>query len=90
MTTLEIDTKDILAINKLQKLAKDKFNFNVNIIKEKSLDEKYYPWFEEDRERLQKRYKLIKAWKTKLYSQEEFKEEMDLFMGNLTKKYENN
>lgn len=87
MTTLEINTSDIFAINKLKKYAKEKFNFEINIVNEDSQDEKHYIWFEKDRERLQRNYKLMKAWKIKLYDEEEFSLEMDNFISNLKEKY---
>ena len=89
MTTLEINTSDIFAINKLKELAKEKFNFDINILKVDSTEEKYYKWYEEDKKRLHKVYNDIKSWKVKLYNKEESKVIMDEFMLKLRKKYGN-
>ncbi len=90
MTTLEINTSDIFVINKLKEYAKEKFNFEINILKTNTIEEKYYIWYEKDKRRLHKVYNEIKSWKVKMYSKDEFKDKMDLFMDNLSKKYENN
>ena len=90
MTTLEINTSDIFAINKLKELAKEKFNFDINILEVDKVEEKYYIWYETDKKRLHKVYDRIQSWKEKLYTQEEFSSEMDVFMLKLKEKYANN
>ena len=90
MTTLEINTSDIFAINKLKELAKEKFNFDINIIKTSWLDSKNYNWFKEDKIIFQESLDKYNSWEDKWYNEKEWKLEVNTLKNKLIEKYGNN